>query len=355
MEIGEEGCDLLLIVEGEAHVERPGRSLTLGPGELIGEIEVLDPGGGRIADIHAVGAVRAIGVSREQLLAGARGGPPGSAGADRGARDALPRDGLANGVGARATARCCRRPRACGLVDRARSALPEDPRPVRRRDHLGCMGAHVVQPRPRAARRSRRVRPSRRKAPRGLRDRKHRCSPAPRWPAASRPPSRCSSERVAYRPSARRSSVTAGTRVSPRAGSRAATSQRSGAWVAAGILGAALGPAGGILTAAPRLGVDLPRAGAARAGRFSSRCAAWPVARRACAPVGRRLTANAAPPARRGRARRGALPRRAAPRRRVGDEPRRPVWSSRRSRSSRSWSDGCARRHSGPFRASRAA
>ena len=49
-------------------MERPGLSLTLGPGELIGEIEVLDPGGGRIADIHAIGAVRAIGVSREQLL-----------------------------------------------------------------------------------------------------------------------------------------------------------------------------------------------------------------------------------------------------------------------------------------------
>ena len=45
------------MLEGEARVERPGRSLTIGPGELIGEIEVLDPGGGRIADIHAVGPV----------------------------------------------------------------------------------------------------------------------------------------------------------------------------------------------------------------------------------------------------------------------------------------------------------
>ena len=58
-----------------ARVERPGRSLTLGPGELIGEIEVLDPGGGRIADIHAVGPVRAIGVSREQLLAALEADP----------------------------------------------------------------------------------------------------------------------------------------------------------------------------------------------------------------------------------------------------------------------------------------
>jgi CRP-like cAMP-binding protein len=63
------------VLEGEARVERPGRSLTIGPGELIGEIEVLDPGGGRIADIHAVGAVRTIGVSRQQLLSALEADP----------------------------------------------------------------------------------------------------------------------------------------------------------------------------------------------------------------------------------------------------------------------------------------
>ena len=68
MRIGEAGCDLMLVVEGSVHVERPGFASTIGPGELIGEIEVLDPGGGRIADIHAVGPVRAIAVSREALL-----------------------------------------------------------------------------------------------------------------------------------------------------------------------------------------------------------------------------------------------------------------------------------------------
>jgi len=75
MQIGEKGTDLLLVLEGEARVERPGRSLTIGPGELIGEIEVLDPGGGRIADIHAVGAVRTIGVSRQQLLSALEADP----------------------------------------------------------------------------------------------------------------------------------------------------------------------------------------------------------------------------------------------------------------------------------------
>ena len=49
-------------------VERPGRTLTLGVGELVGEIEVLDPGSGRIADIHADGSVRCLAISRAELL-----------------------------------------------------------------------------------------------------------------------------------------------------------------------------------------------------------------------------------------------------------------------------------------------
>ena len=75
MRIGEPGSELLLVVDGTVRVERPGLSLSLGPGELIGEIEVLDPGGGRIADIHAEGPVRCIAVSREQLLAALEADP----------------------------------------------------------------------------------------------------------------------------------------------------------------------------------------------------------------------------------------------------------------------------------------
>ena len=75
MRIGERGCDLLLVVEGDGARRAPGRSLTIGPGELIGEIEVLDPGGGRIADIHAVGSGADIAVSREQLLAALEADP----------------------------------------------------------------------------------------------------------------------------------------------------------------------------------------------------------------------------------------------------------------------------------------
>lgn len=68
MRIGEPGAELMLVLEGSVRVERPGRSLTLGAGDLIGEIEVLDPGGGRIADIHAEGAVRCLAITRADLL-----------------------------------------------------------------------------------------------------------------------------------------------------------------------------------------------------------------------------------------------------------------------------------------------
>ena len=75
MQRGEPGSELLLVVEGTVRVERPGRSLTLGAGELIGEIEVLHPGGSRIADIYADGVVRALAVSREALLSALESDP----------------------------------------------------------------------------------------------------------------------------------------------------------------------------------------------------------------------------------------------------------------------------------------
>jgi flavin reductase (DIM6/NTAB) family NADH-FMN oxidoreductase RutF len=68
MSLGEPGDELMLVLEGTVRVRRPGRELTLGAGELIGEIEVLDPNGGRIADITAEGAVRCLAVSRASLL-----------------------------------------------------------------------------------------------------------------------------------------------------------------------------------------------------------------------------------------------------------------------------------------------
>jgi len=55
-------------VEGSVRVKRHGSSLVLGPGEIVGEIEVLTRGG-RIADIVAEGHVRCIAVSRDDLYA----------------------------------------------------------------------------------------------------------------------------------------------------------------------------------------------------------------------------------------------------------------------------------------------
>jgi flavin reductase (DIM6/NTAB) family NADH-FMN oxidoreductase RutF len=66
---GEPGDVLLLVLEGTVRIERPGRSITRGAGELIGEIEVLDPGGGRTADIVAEEPVRCLAVLRGELLA----------------------------------------------------------------------------------------------------------------------------------------------------------------------------------------------------------------------------------------------------------------------------------------------
>jgi flavin reductase (DIM6/NTAB) family NADH-FMN oxidoreductase RutF len=68
MRRGDPGAELLLIVEGAIRIERPGFVMERGAGELIGEIEVLDPGEGRTADIHAVGSVRCVSVSRDTLL-----------------------------------------------------------------------------------------------------------------------------------------------------------------------------------------------------------------------------------------------------------------------------------------------
>jgi flavin reductase (DIM6/NTAB) family NADH-FMN oxidoreductase RutF len=76
----EPGSELLLVVEGEVRVERPGRSLMLGPGELVGEIEVLDPVGKRIADVTAVGPVRCVVVTREQLVAALEADPRAAVG-----------------------------------------------------------------------------------------------------------------------------------------------------------------------------------------------------------------------------------------------------------------------------------
>jgi len=72
---GEASDTLLLVTAGSVLVERPGRRLTLGIGALIGEIEVLDPGQGRMATITAETDATCIAVTRAELLEGLAADP----------------------------------------------------------------------------------------------------------------------------------------------------------------------------------------------------------------------------------------------------------------------------------------
>ena len=193
---------------------------------------------------------------------------------------------------ARRAARARRRARARGLVDRhARAA--RDPRAVRRRDHVGRVGAHVLQPRARGRRRAGGVRA--RAAVRARRSRRASSSSPRASLACGLAPSfdvlvgaRCVQAVGA-------ALLVDGRARSPLAGRRAATSAALRVWVAAGVLGAALGPAvGGILT--QLLGwesIFLAQVPVALVLLLALRGRAMPDRRRR-RPGGRRSAANAA-------------------------------------------------------------
>ena len=67
MQLGERADALYLVLEGHIRVERPGRFTRMGPGDVVGEVEVL-AGGPRIASIYAEGPVRALRLPREALV-----------------------------------------------------------------------------------------------------------------------------------------------------------------------------------------------------------------------------------------------------------------------------------------------
>lgn len=73
---GRTGRELLVMVEGEATVERGGRTVArLGPGDIVGEVALLDHGP-RTATVVAVTAVVALVCNRQEfttLLEGAPG------------------------------------------------------------------------------------------------------------------------------------------------------------------------------------------------------------------------------------------------------------------------------------------
>lgn len=67
MRAGESGEAMVLVTEGSAMIERGGRKVPVAPGELVGEIAVLD-GGPRTATVVAEGRVRALEIDREALM-----------------------------------------------------------------------------------------------------------------------------------------------------------------------------------------------------------------------------------------------------------------------------------------------
>ena len=75
MRQGEASDTLMLVTSGEVRVERTGRTLSLGTGALIGEIEVLDPGAGRMATITAETDTTCVVVTRAELHEGLAADP----------------------------------------------------------------------------------------------------------------------------------------------------------------------------------------------------------------------------------------------------------------------------------------
>jgi flavin reductase (DIM6/NTAB) family NADH-FMN oxidoreductase RutF len=68
MRVGEAGDSLYVVLEGTVEVRRRGHTVRLGANELVGEIEVLAPGEGRLADVVARGPVRCLEVTREDVV-----------------------------------------------------------------------------------------------------------------------------------------------------------------------------------------------------------------------------------------------------------------------------------------------
>ena len=67
MQLGEPADALYLVIDGHIRVERPGRLTRMGPGDVVGEVEVLS-GGPRTASIYAEGSVKALRLPREALI-----------------------------------------------------------------------------------------------------------------------------------------------------------------------------------------------------------------------------------------------------------------------------------------------
>jgi CRP-like cAMP-binding protein len=68
IEAGREGSGMFVIEEGTVTVEVPGGpSVSLGPGEYVGELAILAPGIVRTARVQAFTPIRALAISREDV------------------------------------------------------------------------------------------------------------------------------------------------------------------------------------------------------------------------------------------------------------------------------------------------
>ena len=66
---GDPGSGMFLILEGTVAVEWRGGSAELGPGNFVGELTLLAPGGSRNARVRAKTDVRCLGLGRDDALA----------------------------------------------------------------------------------------------------------------------------------------------------------------------------------------------------------------------------------------------------------------------------------------------
>lgn len=65
---GDPGSGMFLILDGTVSVEWRGGTVELGPGEFVGELTLLAPGGTRIARVRASSEVTCLAIARDDAL-----------------------------------------------------------------------------------------------------------------------------------------------------------------------------------------------------------------------------------------------------------------------------------------------
>jgi len=66
---GDAPSGAFVILDGIVTVELRGRSIDIGPGEIVGELALLVPDAGRVARVRAATAARCLSLPREDFLA----------------------------------------------------------------------------------------------------------------------------------------------------------------------------------------------------------------------------------------------------------------------------------------------